>query len=415
MSAARKHSKLVLAAALVISSVAPALAPAPASAARAIERRDFSGLVKVGGGRSIFVECRGQGSPTVVLISGQGNDGHDWSQVLDPADPVHVDPLDQVGAGQGDLHDSDQAVFPQVARTTRVCAYDRPDTRTKGAKRSTPRAQPHTVDADVDDLRRVLRAVDAPKPYVLVAHSYGGFIAELYARTHPADVGGLVMVDAVSSTIGQSGDRGQAADVGPAPPDDIARAAGRRRGPGRARKAGRRPATHPDPDRRPQRRQALPRAAHRISDRRLRCDVRRLDRRTRPPRQPARRRARHEDEQRPPRLPVLPRARRRRDPQGRRRGPYPTDRADAGRAEGARPAALVSRRRRPLPRRLRAPTHQHRPARRRRDRHRRPRRVRPADRAARREATDRRDDLLGSDTEPTTHLPPRRSRSHGSI
>jgi pimeloyl-ACP methyl ester carboxylesterase len=36
---------------------------------------------------------------------------------------------------------------------------------------------------------------------VLIAHSYGGFICELYARTHPGNVGGLVMVDAGSSYI----------------------------------------------------------------------------------------------------------------------------------------------------------------------------------------------------------------------
>jgi pimeloyl-ACP methyl ester carboxylesterase len=28
-----------------------------------------------------------------------------------------------------------------------------------------------------------------PEPYVLVAHSYGGLIAILYARTHPEAVG----------------------------------------------------------------------------------------------------------------------------------------------------------------------------------------------------------------------------------
>jgi pimeloyl-ACP methyl ester carboxylesterase len=82
-----------------------------------------------------------------------------------------------------------------------VCAFDRPDTRTTGGDLSTPQAQPHTVDLDVDDLHRLLTTLSAPKPYVLVAHSYGGFVAELYARTHPAGLGGLVMVDAVSSDI----------------------------------------------------------------------------------------------------------------------------------------------------------------------------------------------------------------------
>ena len=189
----------VLLTAGAVASVAPS-----STAAATMTGGDFSGLVKIAPGRSIFVECRGHGSPTVVLISGQGNSGHEWHQILDPADPAHAEPLDQVSAGQGDMHDSRRAVLPQAARTTRVCTYDRPDTRTTGAHRSTPRSQPHSVRADVDDLHRVLHAIDAARPYVLVAHSYGGFIAELYARTYPADVGGLVMVDAVSSYISQA-------------------------------------------------------------------------------------------------------------------------------------------------------------------------------------------------------------------
>ncbi len=38
----------------------------------------------------------------------------------------------------------------------------------------------------------------------LVAHSYGGFVVELYARTYPEEVGGLVMVDAGSSYIARA-------------------------------------------------------------------------------------------------------------------------------------------------------------------------------------------------------------------
>jgi pimeloyl-ACP methyl ester carboxylesterase len=181
---------------LAIALVVPAGAAPPTKVGS-----NFSGLVEVGGGRKIYVECRGKGSPTVVLISGKGNGAADWHQVLDPADPVRNDPFDQVSAGQGNLHDSGQAVLPAIARTTRVCAYDRPDTRTTGTDRSTPRRQPHTLEADVKDLQQLLKAVRATKPYVLVAHSYGGIIGELYARTHPANVGGLVMVDGASSYI----------------------------------------------------------------------------------------------------------------------------------------------------------------------------------------------------------------------
>ncbi len=182
--------------AIAVAVVASAATPAVAAT------RD--GRVEVAPGRRIYVECRGKGSPTVVLISGKGNGAADWHQVLDAQDPVRALGTDEVLAGKGDFHDSRQAVYPTIGRETRVCAYDRPNTRTTGKDLSTPRAQPHSVVDDVDDLHHVLEQIDAPEPYVLVAHSYGGFIAELYARRYPDEVGGLVMVDAASSAIGRA-------------------------------------------------------------------------------------------------------------------------------------------------------------------------------------------------------------------
>lgn len=131
----------------------------------------------------------------------QGTDAADWSQVLDASDPIRNDPFDEVGAGQGDLHDSDTAVFPSVSAFSRVCAYDRPDTRANGADITTSRPQPHSVDVDVSDLRDLLAAAGERGPYVLVPHSYGGFVAQLYARAYPSGVVGMVMVDAASSRI----------------------------------------------------------------------------------------------------------------------------------------------------------------------------------------------------------------------
>ncbi len=179
------------------------LAPLVSAAAHAAVGEDFAGLVDIGGGRKIYMECRGAGLPTVVLISGKGNGAADWSKVLDPADPVQNAPLDAVGAGEGRLLESEAAVFPVVSRFTRVCAYDRPGTRIEGTDISTPVAQPHRVDQDVDDLRRLLAAAGEPGPYVLVPHSYGGLVALLYARLHPKEVAGLVMVDAASDLIRQ--------------------------------------------------------------------------------------------------------------------------------------------------------------------------------------------------------------------
>ena len=34
---------------------------------------DFAGLVDIGGGRQMYMECRGKGGPTVVLVSGAGD------------------------------------------------------------------------------------------------------------------------------------------------------------------------------------------------------------------------------------------------------------------------------------------------------------------------------------------------------
>jgi pimeloyl-ACP methyl ester carboxylesterase len=88
-----------------------------------------------------------------------------------------------------------------VSHWTRVCAYDRPGTRLEGADQSTPIAQPHRADQAADDLHRLLTVAGEFGPYVLVAHSYGGVIATLFARTWPAEVAGLVMVDTVTELM----------------------------------------------------------------------------------------------------------------------------------------------------------------------------------------------------------------------
>jgi pimeloyl-ACP methyl ester carboxylesterase len=163
--------------------------------------RDFAGLVDIGGGRKMFLECRGTGSPTVILISGKGNGAADWNEILDPADPIHTAPTDLLAIGQGKLLSSDMAVLPRVSSFTRVCAYDRPGTRLNGPDISTPVPQPHAADRAVEDLHELLAAAGEAGPYVLVAHSYGGIVAMLYARTYPADVAGLVMVDAATELM----------------------------------------------------------------------------------------------------------------------------------------------------------------------------------------------------------------------
>jgi pimeloyl-ACP methyl ester carboxylesterase len=125
-----------------------------------------------------------------------------------PTDSVHEEPIDPFSAGRGDPQKLASAVLPAARNRTRVCTYDRPNT-TLGAdieserhgEVSTPQPQPHSVEHDVTDLRALRNAAGESGPYVLVAHSYGGLIAELYARTHPADVVGRVNVDVTSAFL----------------------------------------------------------------------------------------------------------------------------------------------------------------------------------------------------------------------
>jgi pimeloyl-ACP methyl ester carboxylesterase len=158
--------------------------PAAPAALRAGVRGDFAGLVNIGGGRKMYLECRGTGSPTVVLVSGKGNRADIWS-TPNPEKPGPV-------------------VFTEVAKLTRVCAYDRPGTTGALASepsRSDPVPEPVTVADGVADLHALLIASKESGPFVLVGHSIGGLISRLYASTYPTDVSGLVLIDALSEDL----------------------------------------------------------------------------------------------------------------------------------------------------------------------------------------------------------------------
>ncbi|MCZ7456281.1 alpha/beta fold hydrolase [Streptomyces sp. WMMC940] len=151
-------------------------------------------MVPLGDGRRIHLECRGSGSPTVVLVSGAGGAWDEWASVTDPANP------------SAEPEPSDSAVLPAVASFTRVCAYDRPGTtRVDGElSPSTLVSQPTTAGAGVDDLRAVLSAAGEREPYVLVGASWGAMITTLFAQTDSSRVSGLVTVDGASKFLKES-------------------------------------------------------------------------------------------------------------------------------------------------------------------------------------------------------------------
>jgi pimeloyl-ACP methyl ester carboxylesterase len=114
------------------------------------------------GGRHLFVNCSGIGSPTVVLEAGAGEGLTTWAQIQ-----------------------------PFIETFTHVCSYDR-----AGLGQSERGPQPCTTQEMVDDLHALLVAAQIPGPYVLVGHSLGGMIVRLYTHRFPEEVVGIVLIDA---------------------------------------------------------------------------------------------------------------------------------------------------------------------------------------------------------------------------
>lgn len=117
------------------------------------------------GDRFIYINCTGEGSPTVIL---EGGISSDWS-----------------------------AVQPAISEQTRVCSYDRPDSPQSHSDPTPER----TAQEVVDDLHAALATAGETGPYVLVGHSMGGLYVQLYAYQYPDAVAGLVLLDPTPETF----------------------------------------------------------------------------------------------------------------------------------------------------------------------------------------------------------------------
>ena len=177
----RKMTLRAAIAAVVLAAAVPAYAASPKSNHPG-KNKDFAGLIDIGGGRRMYMECSGKGSPTVVFVAGASDRAETWSKTLDR---------------------STRAVLPAIAETNRVCAYDRPGTYLANGEgteafersRSDPAPQPTPLRDAAADLHALLKASGERGPHVLVGHSMGGAVSELYASEYPRDVSGLVLVD----------------------------------------------------------------------------------------------------------------------------------------------------------------------------------------------------------------------------
>ncbi len=114
------------------------------------------------GGRRLHLLCAGPAAgPTVVIEAGSGNDTMFWEDMV-----------------------------RRVSAFARGCTYDR-----AGLGWSDPVSGARTIDDRAADLHTLLVKAGVAEPYVLVGHSYGGYIVRRFAALYPSSVAGIVLVD----------------------------------------------------------------------------------------------------------------------------------------------------------------------------------------------------------------------------
>ncbi|MEW5992145.1 MAG: alpha/beta hydrolase [Chloroflexota bacterium] len=122
--------------------------------------------IEIRPGHELYLDCRGTGSPTLILEAGMGSDSATWV-----------------------------AVHDDLARITRTCSYDR-----TGRGRSDGGSAGDLVGMS-GELTALLAAGGESPPYVVVGHSLGSVIGRVHASLRPADVIGLVLVDGFDPDI----------------------------------------------------------------------------------------------------------------------------------------------------------------------------------------------------------------------
>lgn len=157
-----KFLKLALAAGVAFSGLAHAAPAQKPKADRAYLPYEKPGvLAQIGNRQIVHIKCMGTGSPTVILTAGLG----DWAAAW-------------------------RKVQPQIAKTTRVCAWDRP-----GYGFSSGSSRPQTVTTTTAALEAALKSAHIAGPYVAVGHSLGGYESLLFKDQNPGAVVGMVLVD----------------------------------------------------------------------------------------------------------------------------------------------------------------------------------------------------------------------------
>jgi pimeloyl-ACP methyl ester carboxylesterase len=133
----------------------------PVSAAPGDDIYIRPGRIVQADGARLNLYCSGSGSPTVVLDAGH----QDWA----PAWAV---------------------IQPELAKSTRVCSFDRP-----GYGFSPPGPMPRTSERIATELHDALHSIGIGGPYVLVGHAFGATNMRTFADLYTNEVQGLVLIE----------------------------------------------------------------------------------------------------------------------------------------------------------------------------------------------------------------------------
>ena len=199
----RLVAPLALVAALPLMAVAPAAQSAvmtprsaglsAASPKPAVERASTVDGVFSAGGVSQYLHCQGtQHGATVILIAGWnsyshrtytagGSPGGGWFLTEDPSDP---------------------AVATATSHITRTCWYDRPGLGRSHHRLHTTYLAPIQHAAE---LWALLKKAHERGPFIPVGHSYGGLVAQAFARVYGRATPGMVLLE--SAWAGQGADQ----------------------------------------------------------------------------------------------------------------------------------------------------------------------------------------------------------------
>lgn len=123
-----------------------------------------SGVMVDVGGYHLHINCMGAGSPAVIIEAGWGAWSLEWS-----------------------------GIQQEVAKTTRVCTYDR-----AGMGYSEAGLLPRNAEQFARELHALLERANIEEPYVMVGHSLGGLPVRIFAHTYPTKVSGIVLIDSMS-------------------------------------------------------------------------------------------------------------------------------------------------------------------------------------------------------------------------